>query len=321
MKRDLFRRYVWLVDTIRHARKITFERIDNLWMHSPLNVDHSPLALRTFHNHREAIEHLFGIRILCDRSDHNQYYVADDDNIDSTRLKVWMLQTLSLSNVIEKADNVENRIVLDITPGEKFGLTTVIEAMKQNKVVQISYSILTSENSTTISVCPYCVRYWKSTWYIIAKALDSDRMLAFDLARVLSITITDKSFVYPADFSSAEFLRKFYGMDIDSTLPVETIQIKVFGSTRDKVRTLPFHVSQKEILSDRYFSIFEYRLVPSPDFIQAVLANGTDMEVLCPGSLRETIREKINQMGRFYAEPAAQLQSVGISAHALNEPL
>lgn len=290
-------------------------------MHTPLNEDHSPLALRTFHNHREAIEHLFGIRILCDRSDHNQYYIADDDSIDSTKLKVWMLQTLSLSNYIEKADSVENRIVLDITPGEKFGLMTVIEAMKANKEIQFSYSIATSGNSTNLTICPYCVRYWGSSWYIIGKAPDSNKMLAFELARVITLSITDKTFVYPKDFSPADYLKKFFGTDIDSSLPVEVIQIKVFGTTRDKVRTLPFHSSQKEILSDRNFSIFEYQLVPSHDFIDAILSHGTDMEVLSPMSLRDEVAQRIHQMARLYDATTPQTAGVSIANHTLNDSI
>ena len=77
MKRDLFRRYVWLVDVIRHAKSITYEEISELWKESPLNTDQSPLALRTFHNHRDAIAQLFGIRIHCNRSDH-EYYIQQD---------------------------------------------------------------------------------------------------------------------------------------------------------------------------------------------------------------------------------------------------
>ena len=301
MKRDLFRRYVWLVDVVRHAKKITFEKISQLWESSPLNVDRSPLALRTFHNHRDAIEHLFGIRILCDRSDHNQYYVADDDTLDTTRLKVWMLQTLSLSNTINKADSVENRTVLDITPEEKFGLMTVIDAMKNGKVININYSIPTSDNKTSIDVEPYCVRFWRSGWYIIGKDTETDRMHAFDLVRIISISETQYSFHYPNDFSPSDFLKKFYGMDIDTTTPVENIQVKVFGKVRDKIRTLPFHVSQKEVMSGKDYSIFEYQLAPSEDFREAILSYGTGMEVITPQSLRDKIAEQVCEMAKMYA--------------------
>lgn len=305
MKRDLFRRYVWLVDVIRHAEKITYEEISNLWKTSPLNTDQSPLALRTFHNHREAIEHLFGIRILCNRSDHNRYYVADDNNMDTTRLKVWMLQTLSLSNIINRANDVEKRIVLDITPEEKFGLTNVIEAMKHNKVVSLVYSVPTDGLRTMFDIAPYCLRYWKNTWYVLGRDMKTNRMLAFDLARVLNLTATDTVFEYPENFSPAEYFKKYYGMDMTESHEPDQIRIRLSGKNRDMVRTLPLHPSQKEIMADLDSSIFEYHIIPSNDFISAILAMGSEAEVVSPLSLRQRVSDIVRDMVRLYAEASA----------------
>lgn len=301
MKRDLFRRYVWLIDVVRHAKKITYEEISNLWKNSPLNGDHSPLALRTFHNHREAIEHLFGIKILCDRSDHNQYYVADENAPESTRLKVWMLQTLSLSNLITKSGNVENRIVVDITPEEKFGLTTIIEAMKQDRILRIVYTIPTTERQKTeLYVAPYCVRFWNRAWFLLAKEEDTGNMLVFDLARVLSLDITEKKFEYDSNFTPSEFFKNYYGMDVDSSLKPVPIRMRVGGTTRDMIRTLPLHTSQKELMADFDSSIFEYFFVPSDDFKKSVLAMGPDVEVLSPKELRSEITSLIMHMAGKY---------------------
>lgn len=301
MKRDLFRKYVWLIDVIRHAKKITFEEISGLWKNSPLNSDHSPLALRTFHNHRDAIEHLFGIKIVCDRSDHNRYYVADDDGVQSTKLKVWMLQTLSLSNLITKSGNVENRIVVDITPEEKFGLTSIIEAMKKNTKVRIVYSIpATEDHRTEFLVDPYCVRFWNRAWFMLAKEDKTGKMLVFDLARVMSIEMTDIPFSYQESFYPAEFFRNYYGMDVDPTLAPVRIRLKVGGRTRDMIRTQPLHSSQKEIMANLDSSIFEYYFVPSDDFKRAVLSMGDDVEVLGPEELREEILERIRHMAAKY---------------------
>lgn len=303
MKRDLFRRYVWLVDTIRHATKITYEEISNLWKNSTLNTDHSPLALRTFHNHRDAIENLFGIRILCDRSDHHRYYIADN-NMEPTKLKVWMLQTLSLSNMIEASGNVENRIVLDMTPDERFGLSTAIEAMKKNFKLNLVYSIPTAGNRTEFIIGPYCVRFWNNNWYLLGKCDDTGEMLVFDFARILSIVMLKEPFVYDSGFSPSEFFRNYYGMEITPDLNPVQIRIKVYGKTRDIIRTLPLHVTQKEILADFDSSIFEYFFVPSPDFKQTVLSMGTDVEVISPLELRREIKDQILRMASCYETEA-----------------
>ena len=59
----LFNRYVWLVDTIYRAGRITFEEINERWLHSSLNDTEEDLPLKTFHNHKNAIQQMFDINI------------------------------------------------------------------------------------------------------------------------------------------------------------------------------------------------------------------------------------------------------------------
>lgn len=49
MTKDLFDKYIWLVDIIYRSGNITFEEINERWLRSELSkgVD---LPLRTFHN-------------------------------------------------------------------------------------------------------------------------------------------------------------------------------------------------------------------------------------------------------------------------------
>lgn len=57
-----FNRYIWLLNTLLQHRRLTFEEISCRWKDSCLG-DGGPLALRTFHMHREAIAELFGVEV------------------------------------------------------------------------------------------------------------------------------------------------------------------------------------------------------------------------------------------------------------------
>lgn len=300
MKRDLFRRYVWLIDTVRHAKKIQFEEITERWMESPLNADHSQLALRTFHNHRHAIESLFGIRIICDRGDRNRYYIAAWPEPNATRLKMWMLQKLSFSDLDEDTAPVKNRILLDPTPEEKYGLPNIIEAIQGNRVIKIDCAIPTSDNKTSLLIAPYCIRFWRSQWFVFGKDIQTDMLHAFNLERVIDITPTDSTFEYPRDFKPEIFFRDFYGMDVSTGKMPEVVRLRMSGRTRDKARTLPLHDSQKEVMTNSDYSVFEYFLVPSDEFQNAILSHGTDTEVLSPLSLRETVAKKVAALAQRY---------------------
>lgn len=302
MKRDLFRRYVWLVDVVRHAKKITYEEISELWKKSPLNTDHSPLALRTFHNHREAIAQLFGIQILCNRSDHEYYIPQDGEQGSETKLRVWMLQTLSLSNLSSQSDVMDDRVLLDITPEERHGLATVFEAMKNNNVIAMKFPQI-NDNSTKridVEIEPYCIRFWHYNWYLLGRNTASDQLEVFPLKSVLQIHTLDKTFVYPADFSPREFFRKYFGTEIEPDRQPMSIRIRIKGDKRQELRLSPLHPSQREVLTEPDSSIFDYLLVPSQQFMSYILSLGPKAEIIAPANLRAEMLSIIKKMLSLY---------------------
>lgn len=66
MAKSLLSKYVWLVETIYKARRITFEEINEKWLDNELS-EGVELPLRTFHKWRIAVEEMFGPIIDCDR--------------------------------------------------------------------------------------------------------------------------------------------------------------------------------------------------------------------------------------------------------------
>ena len=78
MTKDLFDKYIWLVDTIYRAGKITFEEINERWLRSRLS-EGEDIPLRTFHNWRIAIEQVFDININCNRKGGYYYYIENAD--------------------------------------------------------------------------------------------------------------------------------------------------------------------------------------------------------------------------------------------------
>ena len=62
MAKNLLNKYVWLVETIYKAKKISYEEINQRWLDNDLS-EGNPLPLRTFHKWRIAIEEMFGLII------------------------------------------------------------------------------------------------------------------------------------------------------------------------------------------------------------------------------------------------------------------
>ena len=63
MAKNLINRYVWLVETIYKAGRITFEEINQKWVEK---FEEDPIPLRTFHKWRIAAEEMFNLVIECE---------------------------------------------------------------------------------------------------------------------------------------------------------------------------------------------------------------------------------------------------------------
>ena len=63
---SLFKEYIWLVNTIKRARRITFAEIQEKWLDTEMSGG-VEFARSTFNRHKDAIQDIFGIYIDCDR--------------------------------------------------------------------------------------------------------------------------------------------------------------------------------------------------------------------------------------------------------------
>ena len=129
MTKDLFDKYIWLVDIIYRSGKITFEEINERWLRSTLSGG-TDLPLRTFHNWRTAIEQVFDINIGCNRKAGYYYYIENADDMEKGGIRNWLLNTFAVNNLINESHHLKRRILFEEIPSGKRYLTPVIEAMR-----------------------------------------------------------------------------------------------------------------------------------------------------------------------------------------------
>ena len=112
------------------------------------------------------------------------------------------------------------------------------------------------------------------------------------------ITARDAKFKYPKHFSPEGYFQDFYGVFHDAA-PL-TIRLKAYREKPNYIRSLPLHHSQREIESNSNYTIFEYKIAPTYDFIQEILSHGNQLEVISPESFRKQIKAIIQEMNAFY---------------------
>lgn len=297
---NLFNRYVWLVDIIYRSEKITFEEINEYWQRSQLNTDGEDLPLRTFHNHRQAIEQMFDINIECDKRNGYKYYIENTDDMERGGVRSWLLNTFAVNNLINESHKLKRRILFEKIPSGQMHLTSIIEAMRDNLSIEMTYQSFWRDTPNTFDIYPYCIKVFKQRWYLIGYSPYKDNILIYALDRIKYIHISENSFLLPKDFDGESYFADCFGIIAGDGHQAEDILIKVCKIQDSYIRALPLHHSQKEIKSTSEYTIFSYHIKPSFDFRQELLSHGSDIEVLEPKWFREEIAEIILKQHNIY---------------------
>ena len=298
MAKNLIGKYVWLVETIYNAGRITFEEINQKWLDD--DMDGAPIPLRTFHKWRIAAEDMFGLVIDCERKGGYHYYIGNASEIKNGSIRSWLLTTISLSNLLLDSQQLKDRIILEDIPSGLDYLPKIIEAMKSNTVITITYQSYWREESNTFDVHPYCVKLFKQRWYMVALSPYYNKLLIYSLDRIFGLWEKKEKFKMPEDFEPSVFFQDCYGVIAGTKRKPETVKIKVSAGQANYIRSLKLHSSQDEVERNDEYSLFTYRLRPEFDFIIELLSNGEDVEVLEPFWLRKDIGGIIKRMWNKY---------------------
>ena len=160
----LFKQYVWLVDTIQRCKRITLAELNERWLRTELS-EGRPLSRTTFNRHRSEVEEIFGIIIGCDAD--NRYYIVSSDVLHTDSVQQWMLNTLTVSNIVGEARNLHDRILLESIPTEGEMLRQIVEAMQRGVLINITYRRYGSTTDASWTIAPYCIKLFRRRWYLV----------------------------------------------------------------------------------------------------------------------------------------------------------
>ena len=298
----LFREYIWLVNTIHSAKRISLAEINERWQRTEMSGG-MPLSRTTFNRHKDAIEDIFGIYIDCDRRDGYRYYIGNEEVLHEDSVQNWMLSTLTVNNLIRESMGLQRRIVLENIPSAGELLERVLRAMNESRKVTVRYRRYQATEARTFTLSPYCIKLFRQRWYLLGR-FDDGGFAMFSFDRMLDIAVSEETFQMNPDFDATEFFGECYGVVIgDGSQPVRVV-LRAFGMERYYLRDLPLHHTQKEIQTaeEQDFADFELFLRPTTDFKGQLLSRGAWLKVLEPQWLADEIRQWHEDSAKIYQE-------------------
>ena len=298
-----FKEYIWLVNTIRKAGKISFAELQKKWRDTDMS-EGVELARATFIRHKDAIEDIFGIYIECERRNGYTYYIGNEDVLAEESVQNWMLSTLSVSNDVSESLSLQDRILLESIPSEYGRLGEMTEAMKKRVCLRMTYKKYGNAEPKVVTLEPYCIKLFKRRWYVFGRLHDAEgdsyRIYSFD--RVKEIELTDLHYDLPADFSAKELFKDYYGILLSHDTEAERIVVRAYANERFYVRDLPIHHSQQEIGAGEGYADFELRMHATSDFCSHVLSRSNQLQVLEPAWLVKKIKAMLQDALERYGE-------------------
>lgn len=291
MAQNLFLRYVWLVSLLYRYKRMTLREINERWLHT----DYSggiPIPRRTFHCHREKIQELFDINIECDRRT-SEYYIEDCQTLANDKIRSWLLETFSVNNLAAEQQHLHDRILLEKIPSGEIYLTSVIEAMRDSRIIKFTYKSFTDAAPHDVYLQPYFVKVFRQRWYVIGYTSAYNGIRTYSIDRFENIEVTKESFEYPSDFIPEEYFDGCFGI-MYSNLPCESVVLKVSSVQAGYFKTLPLHETQKTVSDTETHTVFKYEMKITNDLIKEILSYGADVEVISPQSLRSKIEKHLS---------------------------
>ena len=289
-------KYVWLIKTIYDAKEISLKEISQKWRDDNGYGPDYKLPRATFYRWKDAIYEQHGIYIVGNQST-KKFSIENREVIEKGSVIKWMLDTFATGTLINENLEMSHRILVNNIPSGNDYLKPIIEAMKENRRIEIEYKQFGNDYSSTFLIEPYCVKLFEGRWYVLGKN-NFGKVRVYCLDRIIDLDTLDETFELPKDFDSD--FDSHYGVVIGSDMKRRYIVLRAYGVQRDYIESLPLHKSQEIIDETEKYADFSLYVAPTFDFQQKLLSFGSAVEVIKPIELRNEMKKWVAEMAKMY---------------------
>lgn len=309
------RRHIWILSELyQNPKGLTYKEFAERWERSSQNVLGTSLPKRTFADCLRAIEETFDIDISSDARNGYRYRIVQREWLEKDNVKDWLLSAFAVNGLLQDSRGLRERVMYEDIPSGNQWLLPILNAMKGNHVIRLDYQDYFDAEPREVLLEPYCVRVFRQRWYVIgimenkpegeepSELTNQGQIRRYALDRIQHLEATEETFKMP-QFSVESYFADAYGVIVEpEEYQVERIRLKVcdVNHRRQYLRSLPLHHSQREVERHSDYSVFEFRVAPTYDFVQQILAMGGEVEVLSPDYVRAEIKRRITEMAALY---------------------
>ena len=174
----------------------------------------------------------------------------------------------------------------------------------KKKILLIEYKPYNQDVSTIRKIHPYHLKQYNNRWFLFGYQIEENYTGITNLAldRIIKVKETDED-IRPDDTSWGDYFDDMIG--VSKSNDDEPVEIKLrFSSDRIKyVITKPIHgATQKLDKTDLEHRTIIIKVLPNRELFQTLLSFGSDVEVIDPKFIRDTLKSHVEKMINYYSD-------------------
>jgi predicted DNA-binding transcriptional regulator YafY len=206
---------------------------------------------------------------------------------------------LEISQIIHKIESaVQKEKIIEVPlihfeyndrlTGQEF-LQPLLKYIQAKRTVEISYKPYNQEEPLKIVLHPYFLKEYNNRWYVYGLEQDPRRLINLALDRIQSVSDSSVRFIVNRVIDPAQYFSDIIGVTYNHDLKKQSIVLCFTKERAPYVRTKPIHPSQKIISEDENSMTFSIEVIPNKELIREILSYGSDVKVLSPKEIAESI--------------------------------
>ncbi|KAB2810001.1 helix-turn-helix transcriptional regulator [Phaeocystidibacter luteus] len=200
----------------------------------------------------------------------------------------------------DKSEDISSVVQFDQNPyliGLEF-LDILISSTLERTVLNIEYQSFKHEKPISLVMSPWLLKQFNNRWFLFGFNHETARMVNLGLDRLIKVSPSTKNFVTDSGIYWEEYFEDVVGVTVLDNIPVDRVILKVSNTLWPYIKSKPIHGSQKVLEEKQSYTLLELHIKFNYEFKSLILSHMSQIEILEPTALRDTIGEEVKKL--FY---------------------
>lgn len=211
-----------------------------------------------------------------------------------------VIRFLELANTVQLLTKNTHHIYFESpTPLGLQHMFVLKTAIDEGRAVTFVHSKFQENTEKQHTIYPYLLKEYLNRWYVVGHSIQHNAIRAFGLDRISHLVANHSLPKHIADPNVTRNFLDVIGLNY-SHEKVEKVVLQVSDIQAKYMLTYPWHHSQEHQVDEHGNHIFTFYLKPNKELVQRISMYGSDVRVMEPTSLRQTVLEDLQKVLHTY---------------------